>query len=279
MSWSSMLSIRSRNSSSFAPRASSLARCVRNLSRLGVELAFQASEGTVHEQKLSIPFRNLSGADDAIEPSIGETSPRYQFLPNSPSRDTVPVSMSGILICKYLWIGFYVVWLLWAVWIKPAEKRESTASHFAHGVLAAAGFFLMFADVPARWLRIYLLPSGPWMQSLGIAITVAGMGVAIWARRYLGRNWSSSVTAKVGHELIRSGPYRWVRHPIYSGLLLSVFGTALVRHQVCGFVALVLIFIAWKLKRSVEERMMISTFGSQYLDYVRTTGAILPRIR
>lgn len=184
-----------------------------------------------------------------------------------------------MIICEVLWSAFYVVWLLWAIRIKKAERRESVATNFAHGVLAAAGFFLMFVDIRVGWLHTRVLPTGLWLQALGIAITLAGFAFAIWARVHLGRNWSSAVTSRVEHELIRSGPYRWVRHPIYSGLLFALFGTALVRHQLCGFVALALVYTAWKIKSRLEERMMISTFGSEYTAYASATGAMFPRLR
>jgi protein-S-isoprenylcysteine O-methyltransferase Ste14 len=187
--------------------------------------------------------------------------------------------MSGIYICNYLWIGFWALWLLWAIWIKKAERRESRATHFVHAGLAAAGFLLMFWDVHVGWLRLRLLPRALWLEALGIALTLAGFAFAIWARIHLGRNWSSSVTSKVQHELIRSGPYRWVRHPIYSGLLLALFGTALVRGELRAVFSLVLVYAAWKLKSRVEEQMMTSTFGPEYTAYAGATGALFPRLR
>ena len=186
--------------------------------------------------------------------------------------------MPAMTICKFLWTAFFVVWLLWAMWIKKATRRESVVTHFAHGVLAAAGFVLMFVNIRVGWLQARVLPSARWLEALGVTVTLAGFGLAIWARIHLGRNWSSAVTSKVGHELIRSGPYRWVRHPIYSGLLFALFGTALVRQQVGGLFALALVYIAWKIKSRLEERMLISTFGSEYTAYASATGALFPRL-
>ncbi|HTV65965.1 MAG TPA: isoprenylcysteine carboxylmethyltransferase family protein, partial [Bryocella sp.] len=90
---------------------------------------------------------------------------------------------------------------------------------------------------------------------------------------------SGAVTVKVGHELVRTGPYRWVRHPIYSGMVLAMLGTALVRHQVRGVIAVVLSYIGFKIKSRIEEATMSATFGAAYADYSSTTGAILPRLR
>ncbi|MGE5324646.1 MAG: methyltransferase family protein [Actinomycetota bacterium] len=185
-----------------------------------------------------------------------------------------------MLICDILWVVFWALWVVWALWMKKAERRESVATHLLHTLLAAAGFLLMFSDLgaPWPWLHIRVLQRAPWLDGLGIAITVAGFAFAIWARIHLGRNWSSSVTSKVGHELILTGPYKWVRHPIYTGLLLALFGTALVRAEMRGLLALVLVYAAWKIKSRVEEHMMTGTFGAEYSAYASATGAMFPRV-
>ena len=150
----------------------------------------------------------------------------------------------------------------------------------SYTVLNIAAFYLMFSgDVPRDWLRVRLFPRMWWMDVLGVAITAAGIAFAIWARVYLGGNWSSSVTVKVGHQLVRTGPYRWVRHPIYTGLLFALLGTALVRGQVRGLVAVVLAYVGFKIKSKIEEHAMSNTFGAEYAEYSRTTGAIVPRLR
>jgi protein-S-isoprenylcysteine O-methyltransferase Ste14 len=103
--------------------------------------------------------------------------------------------------------------------------------------------------------------------------------LAIWARFYLGENWSSAVSIKVGHQLIRSGPYAWVRHPIYSGLILAAIGTALVRGEIRGALAIVLLWYAFSVKTRMEEVFMRKTFGPDYEAYSASTGALVPRIR
>ena len=179
-------------------------------------------------------------------------------------------------ICQGLWLAFYVIWLLWAIRIKRAERRDSGFAYSLHRVLVAAGFLLIFYDVPWKWLHHQMFPTALWLRLLGLVIASLGFVFAVWARMHIGRNWSSGVTSKVQHELIRSGPYRWVRHPIYSGLMLALLG--LVQDQVRGILALVLVYTGWKIKSRLEEKMMVSTFGDQYTAYANSTGALFPRL-
>ena len=183
-------------------------------------------------------------------------------------------------ICGSLWAAFFLVWMIWAIRTKRTQTRESVSSRLPYTVLTVAAFYLMgTADISADWLRIRVFPASLWLEALGIAITVAGLGFAIWARAYLGTNWSGAVTVKFGHELVRSGPYRWVRHPIYSGMILAMLGTALERQQLRGLVAVVLLYAGFTLKSRIEERAMTGLFGAEYQDYTRNTGAILPKLR
>jgi protein-S-isoprenylcysteine O-methyltransferase Ste14 len=117
------------------------------------------------------------------------------------------------------------------------------------------------------------------MVILGLALTAAGLALSIWAREHLGRNWSALVALKVDHQLIRSGPYARLRHPIYTGILVAIFGTALSVGQYRALAAMVIFLagFAWKAQR--EERMLRRQFGSDYDDYRRETGVLLPRLR
>jgi protein-S-isoprenylcysteine O-methyltransferase Ste14 len=188
--------------------------------------------------------------------------------------------MNEMSICGYLWSVFFVIWLLWAIGTKRTQTRESFRSRIPDVVFTFAAFYSMFGHgVPLGWIRLRVLPRDPWIANLGIAITAAGLLFAIWARAYLGRNWSGAVSVKVGHQLIRSGPYQWVRHPIYSGMILALIGTAISRGELRGFIAVVLLFIGFTMKSRIEERFITATFGPEYEEYSRTTGGIVPRLR
>ena len=175
-----------------------------------------------------------------------------------------------------LWLLWFLYWKYAARGLKPVERRESLASRLGHIVpLVIAGLLLAFPTVPG-WLGQRL-----WTRSwnhylLAVGIVALGLGFACWARRELGRNWSGTVTLKEQHELIRSGPYRWIRHPIYTGLLLAFVGTAMARDEWRGVVAVLIAFVALWRKLRLEERWMRELFGAQYDEYRRHSWALFP---
>jgi protein-S-isoprenylcysteine O-methyltransferase Ste14 len=188
--------------------------------------------------------------------------------------------MSAWAICGYLWTVFAVTWIVMALRTKPVEHRESISSRLSYMLFVLAAFYLVFGkNITQPWLRIHLFEPGPISDWKGVAVTAAGIGFAIWARLYLGGNWSGTVTVKVNHELVRTGPYRLVRHPIYTGLILALLGTALLLGRVRGLIAILLLYVGFKIKSKIEEQAMINTFGAEYHEYSRNTGAIVPKLR
>lgn len=180
--------------------------------------------------------------------------------------------------------GLWLAWLLfWAVAralrTKPVLRRESLASRLTHqlplviGVALLAGPRLADAALGARFLPRSVI--GFW---LGVALLGAGLLFAVAARIRLAGNWSNTVTLKQDHSLVRDGPYRWVRHPIYSGLLLAVLGTAVAIGEWRGLLALALITGAACRKLTIEEQFMQDAFGVEYAAYRRQVAALIPGI-
>jgi protein-S-isoprenylcysteine O-methyltransferase Ste14 len=122
-----------------------------------------------------------------------------------------------------------------------------------------------------------LVPSGPELPALGTLLVLLGLLLAVWARWHLGRNWSGIVTLKEDHTLIKSGPYRLVRHPIYSGIALALVGTALAIGAAYGFIAMALILLGFALRIQLEEARMRDTFP-EYADYCRHTARLIPGV-
>lgn len=182
--------------------------------------------------------------------------------------------------CSGFWLLLCAVWFVSALRTKRTLQRLEFSFRLAYGVPVVVAFYLLFSDsVPGVWLNTRLLPRSPVLMSTGVALTGFGVALAIWARLYIGQNWSSAVSVKVEHQLVRTGPYAVVRHPIYSGILLATAGTALVRREPRGFIALLILIFGFTVKLRMEERLMRTTFGSEYDDYTKSTGALVPRLR
>ena len=187
--------------------------------------------------------------------------------------------MTALRICSLLWTLLGLVWLIAWLRTKQTQERAPFGSRLLYGIPVLIAFYLLLSDnVPAGWLQSRIIPQNVIVQALAVTLTALGIAFAIWARFYIGQNWSSAVTIKVGHELIRTGPYAWVRHPIYSGLILAMIGTALARRELRGLLALVLLYLGFKIKSRMEEKFMHKTFGPEYEDYSRSTDALIPRL-
>jgi protein-S-isoprenylcysteine O-methyltransferase Ste14 len=175
------------------------------------------------------------------------------------------------------WLAFALVWLIAAFATKATVRRQSLGSRLREVLPLFAAFVLLRGNPGLiRWLSARFVPGAFEWQSFGVAVTIAGLAIAIWARFYLGANWSATVTVKQDHELIRSGPYSVVRHPIYSGLLLAMLGTAIYVGEIRGLFAVALATWAWKMKSRVEETFMQSEFGDEYVRYRREVKGLVP---
>ncbi|MGD0648987.1 MAG: isoprenylcysteine carboxylmethyltransferase family protein [Acidobacteriaceae bacterium] len=176
-----------------------------------------------------------------------------------------------------VWIIFFLYWRIRALNTKTNQRIEPLASRILRIILCLIAVALLLTTrIPLAWLYHQLWPTGLWPFWMGAAITIAGLLFAVWARQYLGRNWSSSVTIKQGHELITTGPYAVVRHPIYTGILTGFLGMAIAISQVRGFITLTLFFLAFWLKFRREENFMRSQFGDVYATYAHHTAALVP---
>ena len=134
--------------------------------------------------------------------------------------------ITGWRVCSYLWLTFFVLWMVAALFTKPSSVRISWQRGLRYQIPVVLGYYLMFSSkIDMPWLQHRLFPRSESLDISAIVITIAGMLFAVWARIYLGRNWSSAPMLREHHELIRSGPYRMVRHPIYTGILLAMVGT------------------------------------------------------
>jgi len=183
----------------------------------------------------------------------------------------------------YRWL-FHLVWLVFiAVWIamapsgKAIAERESAYSRLSHYLPLAVGIYLVAAPhVPLGVLDDRFASLSLWLVQLGFALTVAGIAFAIWARMWIAGNWSSDVTVKRDHELIVDGPYALVRHPIYTGILTGLLGTALAVGEWRALLGVAIATGAYWRKLRIEERVMRRQFGEAYTRYTERVPALIP---
>ena len=123
-----------------------------------------------------------------------------------------------------------------------------------------------------------IVPVGIGFTIAGLLITFVGLGFAIWARVHLGKNWSGMPTIRQEHTLTRTGPYRFVRHPIYSGLILALFGTAIGIGYFWVFSSVLLVFVLFVIKFRMEEQFLEEEFGEEYAKYKREVKALIPYV-
>jgi protein-S-isoprenylcysteine O-methyltransferase Ste14 len=182
-----------------------------------------------------------------------------------------------LLTIPVLWTAFGISLLLPLSHQKPGVRHESRASWLVHNLPIIVTLLLVgLPRLPGNFLSGRFLRWHPANFWIGASLVLAGLGLAIYARLALKGNWSITVEVKRRHELICSGPYRWVRHPIYAGLLLAFAGTALTIGQWSGIVGLLIVYVTLRLKSRVEERYMLDTFGDRYRQYQREVPALVP---
>jgi protein-S-isoprenylcysteine O-methyltransferase Ste14 len=166
------------------------------------------------------------------------------------------------------WIVFWVYWLVSAFGVK--EGRGGRRRIPATGLSALAVILL---------LRVFhgggLAVHSPVLAAVGAVVFACGIALAIWARVHLGRNWGMPMTEKTEPELVTSGPYRFVRHPIYSGLLAGMLGTALATN-LSGLIVVAILGCYFYYSASVEERNLTATFPTAYPAYRSSTKMLVP---
>jgi protein-S-isoprenylcysteine O-methyltransferase Ste14 len=187
----------------------------------------------------------------------------------------IPTKPTEIFIAL-AWIAFLLYWVISAVWARPAKKFRNVAFSLLM-IAAVVGLFLLFSHgIVSDDFNVVLWP-GTIIASAGADVLVlTGLLVFVWARRSLGSNWSSSAAMNHERELVQVGPYVYVRHPIYSGFLIMVLGTALAYGRLVGIVILGISIAGLTLKALKEESLLTKQFGDRYVEYKSRTKAMIP---
>jgi protein-S-isoprenylcysteine O-methyltransferase Ste14 len=181
---------------------------------------------------------------------------------------------------------FQVVWYGWAAYwyvsglsaSTPKRVQGRVARLLYLGQMLLSFALLAYPPLSIGWLGLRIVPRTEALFVSGAFMMIAGLSFAAWARVHLGEYWSGNVTLKAGHRLIRTGPYAIVRHPIYTGLLLALLGTAVAVDEVRGILAVLIAIEAHARKLRLEERWLTEEFGGEYERYRREVKALVPGI-
>jgi protein-S-isoprenylcysteine O-methyltransferase Ste14 len=173
-----------------------------------------------------------------------------------------------------LWIVFWLAWLVAGLSAKRAA--ESRVGQFLG--LRIAIFVIVYLIIRFAFLKgHHAIVSSPMLQAIGMVLFLMGLGLAVWARVHLGRNWGTPMSEKVDAELVTTGPYRYIRNPIYSGLILAAIGTS-VAISWYWLAAAVLMGAYFVYSANVEEQTMQRLFPNTYPEYQRSTKKLIPFI-
>jgi protein-S-isoprenylcysteine O-methyltransferase Ste14 len=184
------------------------------------------------------------------------------------------------LLVEFPWIVFVIYWIVGALKTRATREKESFTSRFAVLSIEIVGYGLIFSgSTGIGFLGTRVLPRTMASVVAGVVLTWTGIGLAIWARYHLAEYWSARVTIKEGHQLIRTGPYAHLRHPIYSGLILATFGSALAIDEWRCVLGLCLVLAGYCLKARKEEAMLSQQFGDAFREHQKHAGFLIPRFR
>ncbi|RUW23971.1 isoprenylcysteine carboxylmethyltransferase family protein [Mesorhizobium sp. M4B.F.Ca.ET.215.01.1.1] len=175
-----------------------------------------------------------------------------------------------------LWLFWVVSWLAAAFWADPAAKRAGFREEARYRALWTIGAILLFVPAHGYVGRLRL-----WMPTLTeawicVALVAVGLAFSWWARLHLGQLWSGTVTAKADHRVVDTGPYRLVRHPIYTGLLVAILATMAAKGTVWGVAGAAFLIVGIVVKARLEESFLRGELGTAYDDYARRVPMLLP---
>lgn len=176
-----------------------------------------------------------------------------------------------------LWLLWMISWWAAAGWSARTLKKTRPGARTLELLLTlAGGYGLMLGGMPTAGPRLYPMAALPgWMLA---ALVATGFALCWWARLHLGQLWSANITLKEDHRIIDSGPYAWVRHPIYTGLLLAAWATAALDRSQLGMAGAGLMTLGLYLKARREEQLLTAELGAPYKSYRQRVPMLLPRI-
>lgn len=173
-------------------------------------------------------------------------------------------------------MAWLFLWIFAAGFVNVTRVGENPWQRLGYVIPMMFGFVLIFHNPRWHTFLFEWITNTAILRQAGVAMTGAGLLFSIWARFHLGKFWSAMVVLKEDHRLIRTGPYRFVRHPIYTGFLSAAAGSALAAYTPAAIIGLAMIWISifFKLKR--EEALLLGEFGDEYREYQKAAAMLFP---
>lgn len=188
--------------------------------------------------------------------------------------------MSGITISIIIWTGFWVYWISAAILTRSKVKKESVGQkktqRSLHLTFVAIAFIITFFQFRNILLYDEIIQHNPSVEYMGIIILVLSLLFAIWARIVLGRNWSGAIQKVEGQRLVCNGPYKYIRNPIYTGIVCGFFGTFITFGTLASLVGFIIILFSYIIKIKREQKFLIEEFGYKYKKYIASSWALIP---
>ena len=170
------------------------------------------------------------------------------------------------------WAVFWIAWLVAAFTAKASRGRWGRLAGVRIIVIVVAIYLIRDDWHGGGGPRI---GHDPVLAGVGLALWAAGLGLAVWARLYIGRNWGMPMTQRQEPDLVTTGPYRFIRHPIYSGVILAMIGTALVTTLV-GLIAVAVVAAFFAFSATREEGFLAKEFPGTFPAYKARTKMLIP---
>ena len=187
---------------------------------------------------------------------------------------------------EYIKIGLKITWfIVLTYWIisgrraKKVDQQETVFKRFMQywfPIIIASLLLGPGEWFGHTWLRENFVEHTNLVGTIGLSISILGAIIACTSRYLLGNNWSLSVQKKENHQLIQTGMYKVVRHPIYTGLLLLFTGNAIIVGDYRAIIAVIIVFVSFWFKLKKEEQWLTETFGTEYIEYQKQTKALIP---
>ncbi len=183
----------------------------------------------------------------------------------------------ALIAIQAAWIVTAVYFLVSMLFTNRIKRREHTGARILDRVLLFGGYLLIFYLNPGATKQHFIMPR-PGLEIAGIVLTYLGLSLTLWSRIRLGRYWSVVVALKQDHHLIQAGPYRVIRHPLYSGLILAAFGMIFAVTTWSSLLGVASLIICFERRAHKEDALLAAEFGAEFEIYRQRTGRLLPRM-